>query len=64
MGKLFKTKEECNEFVFKHMPLAIKPKRKAIAIFVSPFTSATAAGLVIEAMTEAIWEYQNEENDK
>lgn len=60
MEKLFETREEVESFLLRHMPLAIKPKKEAKTMFVSPFTSNHAGTTVLTVLTDAIWLRQNQ----
>jgi hypothetical protein len=49
----FSSKEELREFIQLHFPIAIKPKKPAKTMFISPVTSANAQKVIIDCLVDA-----------
>lgn len=51
----FKSKGELKLHIQTHMPIAVKPTRKAKTVFVDPFTSASARDICIDAIVDSFF---------
>ena len=54
--EVFSDKEQLADFIQRNIPFCVKPTKKAKTTFVSVFTSANAMRVVIEELTDRLWE--------
>ncbi len=56
LGEVFSDKEQLADFIQRNIPFCVKPTKKAKTTFVSVFTSNNAMRVVIEELTDRLWE--------
>ena len=56
LGEVFSDREQLADFIQKNIPFCVKPTKKAKTAFVSVFTSENAMRVVIEELTDRLWE--------
>ena len=54
ISRSFSSKEELAGYIQMHMPIAIKPLKKAKTVFVNPFTSENARQICINSIVECL----------
>ena len=54
--EVFSDREQLADFIQKNIPFYVKPTKKAKTAFVSVFTSGNAMRVVIEELTNRLWE--------
>lgn len=54
--EVFSDREQLADFIQKNIPFCVKPTKKAKTVFVSVFTSDNAMRVVIEELTNRLWE--------
>jgi len=60
--KLFKSEGEALQWLLSNTPLAIKPKKKAKTMLVSPFTSFNAFEEVCKHLAKELYKHQENPN--
>ena len=56
LGEVFSDREQLADFIQRNIPFCVKPTKKAKTAFVSVFTSENAMRVVIEELTDRLWE--------
>ena len=56
LGEVFSDREQLADFIQKNIPFCVKPTKKAKTTFVGVFTSENAMRVVIEELTDRLWE--------
>jgi hypothetical protein len=56
LGDVFADKEQLADFIQRNIPFCVKPKKKAKTTYVGVFTSSNAMKIVIEELTDRLWE--------
>jgi NRPS condensation-like uncharacterized protein len=59
MKKGFQNKEELYNFILINIPVAVRPTKKAKTTFIYTFTSVNAQRIVVQELTDKIWEQIN-----
>lgn len=54
--EVFSDRKELADFIKRNIPFCVKPTKKAKTTFVSVFTSDNAMRVVIEELTDRLWE--------
>ena len=54
--EVFSDMEQLADFIQRNIPFCVKPTKKAKTAFVSVFTSDNAMRVVIEKLTDRLWE--------
>ena len=54
--EVFSDREQLADFIQRNIPFCVKPTKKAKTAFVSVFTSENAMRVVIEELTDRLWE--------
>ncbi len=49
-------KQECIEWIEKHIPIAVAPKIQKKRVFIFPFSSAHAKKIVVKRLGEELYE--------
>ena len=58
------SEKDCIKWVRLHIPIVIKPIRKAKTVFVAPFTSANASDVVTKHLGEELFKQLKQNNDE
>ena len=56
LGEVFSDREQLADFIQRNIPFCVKPTKKAKTAFVSVFTSENAMRVVIEELTDRLWD--------
>lgn len=56
LGEVFSDREQLADFIQRNIPFCVKPTKRAKTTFVSAFTSDNAMRVVIEELTDRLWE--------
>ena len=56
LGEVFSDREQLADFIQRNIPFCVKLTKKAKTAFVSVFTSENAMRVVIEELTDRLWE--------
>jgi hypothetical protein len=56
LGEVFSDKEQLADFIQRNIPICVKPAKKSKTAFVGVFKSDNAMRIVVEALTDKLWE--------
>jgi hypothetical protein len=56
LGEVFSDKEQLADFIQRNIPIWVKPTKKSKTAFVGVFKSDNAMRIVVEALTDKLWE--------
>jgi hypothetical protein len=56
LDEVFSDKEQLADFIQRNIPMCVKPTKKSKKAFVGVFKSDNAMKIVVEVLTDKIWE--------